>query len=110
MATKEDKNANAEYIRMADEIVDVPGGPNNNNYANVMLIVEQLCAQRRRWSGPLVMPRRKIYYLTWIGRPLKSSSLAPVSADASTWRRDWSTIIAQSAGVSCIGWNGDQLR
>jgi len=40
MATKEDMNANAEYIRMADEIVDVPGGPNNNNYANVMLIVE----------------------------------------------------------------------
>ncbi len=40
MATKEDMNANAEYIRMADEIVDVPGGPNNHNYANVMLIVE----------------------------------------------------------------------
>jgi len=40
MATKEDMNANAEYIRMGDEIVDVPGGPNNNNYANVMLIVE----------------------------------------------------------------------
>jgi acetyl-CoA carboxylase/biotin carboxylase 1 len=40
MATPEDMRANAEYIRMADEIVDVPGGSNNNNYANVMLIVE----------------------------------------------------------------------
>jgi acetyl-CoA carboxylase/biotin carboxylase 1 len=34
MATPEDLKANAEYIRMADEVVDVPGGSNNNNYAN----------------------------------------------------------------------------
>jgi acetyl-CoA carboxylase/biotin carboxylase 1 len=40
MATPEDLRANAEYIRMGDEIVDVPGGSNNNNYANVKLIVE----------------------------------------------------------------------
>ena len=35
MATPEDLKANAEYIRMATEVVDVPGGSNNNNYANV---------------------------------------------------------------------------
>lgn len=40
MATPEDLRANAEYIRLGDEIVDVPGGSNNNNYANVKLIVE----------------------------------------------------------------------
>lgn len=40
MATPEDLNANAEYIRMADEVVDVPGGTNNNNYANINLICE----------------------------------------------------------------------
>lgn len=34
MATPEDLRANAEYIRMADEVVDVPGGTNSNNYAN----------------------------------------------------------------------------
>lgn len=39
MATPEDMNANAEYIRMADEIVEVPNGTNNRNYANVVLIV-----------------------------------------------------------------------
>ena len=39
MATPEDLNANAEYIRMADEFVEVPGGTNNNNYANVKLII-----------------------------------------------------------------------
>lgn len=40
MATPEDLEGNAEYIRMADVYVAVPGGSNNNNYANVELIVE----------------------------------------------------------------------
>lgn len=38
--TPEDLKANAEYIKMADHYVPVPGGPNNNNYANVDLIVD----------------------------------------------------------------------
>jgi acetyl-CoA carboxylase/biotin carboxylase 1 len=29
-----------EYIRMADQMVEVPGGGNQNNYANVDLIVD----------------------------------------------------------------------
>ncbi len=40
MATPEDLAVNAEYIRMADQIEEVPGGSNVNNYANVDLIVE----------------------------------------------------------------------
>lgn len=40
MATPEDLAANADYIRMADHFVEVPGGSNNHNYANVDLIVE----------------------------------------------------------------------
>lgn len=39
MVTPEDLSANAEFIKMADIYVNVPGGPNNNNYANVDLIV-----------------------------------------------------------------------
>jgi acetyl-CoA carboxylase/biotin carboxylase 1 len=35
MATPEDLEANAAYIQLADELVNVPGGSNNNNYANV---------------------------------------------------------------------------
>jgi len=35
MATPEDLKVNADYIRMADRYVEVPGGSNNNNYANV---------------------------------------------------------------------------
>jgi acetyl-CoA carboxylase/biotin carboxylase 1 len=38
MATPEDMKADAEHIRMADQFVEVPGGKNTNNYANVQLI------------------------------------------------------------------------
>lgn len=40
MATTQDINANAEYIKMADHYVEVQGGPNYFNYANVDLIVD----------------------------------------------------------------------
>jgi len=40
MVTPEDLKANAEYIKMADHYVPVPGGTNNNNYANVERIVD----------------------------------------------------------------------
>ncbi len=39
MVTPEDLKANAEYIKMADQVCQVKGGSNNNNYANVDLIV-----------------------------------------------------------------------
>lgn len=55
MATPEDVRANAEYIRMADEVVDVPGGSNNNNYANVNLI----CEIAERLQVDAVMPRKQ---------------------------------------------------
>merc|ERR1719281_596520 len=38
MATRDDLNANAEFIRLADTYVEVPSGKNVNNYANVDLI------------------------------------------------------------------------
>lgn len=38
MATPEDMRIEAEHIRIADQFVEVAGGPNNNNYANVPLI------------------------------------------------------------------------
>jgi len=40
MVTPEDLKANAEFIRMADQYVPVTGGANNNNYANVELILD----------------------------------------------------------------------
>jgi len=53
MATPDDLQANADYIRMADHYVEVPGGTNNHNYANVELIVD--IAERMNvhavWAG-----------------------------------------------------------
>lgn len=40
MATPDDLRVNAEFIRMADQVEEVPGGTNDNNYANVNLIVD----------------------------------------------------------------------
>src|SRR5205807_232009 len=53
MATPEDIKANAAYIHLADEFVSVPGGTNNNNYANVMLITElaERCNAHAVWAG-----------------------------------------------------------
>lgn len=53
MATPEDLKANAEYIRMADNYVEVPGGSNNNNYANVDLIVDvaERTSVHAVWAG-----------------------------------------------------------
>lgn len=40
MATPEDLKMNAEYIRMADNFIEIPGGSSHNNYSNVDLIVD----------------------------------------------------------------------
>lgn len=52
MASPEDLQANAEFIRFGDEVVNVPGGSNNNNYANVTLI----CEIAERLQVDAVMP------------------------------------------------------
>ena len=49
MVTPEDLKANAEYIKLADYVVQVRGGPNNNNYANVDLILN--IAKRYKVEG-----------------------------------------------------------
>eukprot|EP00286_Rhodomonas_abbreviata_P020696 CAMPEP_0181292940 /NCGR_PEP_ID=MMETSP1101-20121128/2789_1 /TAXON_ID=46948 /ORGANISM="Rhodomonas abbreviata, Strain Caron Lab Isolate" /LENGTH=2575 /DNA_ID=CAMNT_0023397473 /DNA_START=176 /DNA_END=7903 /DNA_ORIENTATION=- len=109
MVTPEDLAANAEYIRLADEIVEVPGGTNNNNYANVDLIVD--IAQRKKvdavWAGwghasenpslpgRLAKDKRKI---TFLG--------PGAVAMYALGDKIGSSIIAQSAGVPCIEWSG----
>ena len=40
MCTPEDLNVNAEYIRLADQYIQIPGGSSNFNYSNVDLIVD----------------------------------------------------------------------
>ena len=40
IVTPEDLEANAEFVRLADQYVLAPGGANHNNYANCELIAE----------------------------------------------------------------------
>lgn len=109
MATPEDLKINAEYIRMADRYVEVPGGTNNNNYANVDLIVD--------------IAERTGVHAVWAGwghaseNPRLPESLAaskskvifigpPGSAMRSLGDKISSTIVAQSANVPTMAWSG----
>ena len=53
MVTPEDLKANADYIKIADFVCKVKGGSNNNNYANVDLIVSLAKQQKVEavWAG-----------------------------------------------------------
>ena len=111
MSTPDDLKANAEYIRMADEVIDVPGGTNNHNYANVKLIVQiaESCGADAVWAGwghasenPHLPESLHAKGITFIGPPA-----APMRALGD---KIGSTIIAQSAGVPTIPWNGAALR
>ena len=61
MVTPEDLKANAEYIKLADYVVQVRGGPNNNNYANVDLILN--IAKRYKVEGKCTAMRVFIDFL-----------------------------------------------
>ena len=112
MTTAEDIKANAEYIRMADEFVEVPGGANNNNYANVQRIVETAEAVQADavWAGwghasenPLLpetlSKTGKIVFIGPDGRAMRALG-----------DKIGSTLIAQSAGVPTISWNAENVN
>ena len=111
MATPEDINSNAEYIRMADEVVKVPGEGNNYNYANVPLIVNVALSTKcdAVWPGwghaseyPSLPRALKENKIIWLGP----------DADAMYASGDkiCSTLIAQTANVPTIPWSGDMIR
>ncbi|GJE90324.1 acetyl CoA carboxylase [Phanerochaete sordida] len=107
MATPEDLKVNAEYIRMADRYVEVPGGTNNNNYANVDLIVDvaERAGVHAVWAGwghasenprlPETLAANKIVFIG-----------PPGSAMRSLGDKISSTIVAQSADVPTMAWSG----
>ncbi|KAJ3240403.1 acetyl-coenzyme-A carboxylase [Chytriomyces hyalinus] len=107
MATPEDLKVNAEYIRMADQYVEVPGGTANNNYANVDLIVD--IAQRTQvhavyvgWGfaseNPILADKLTAINIVFMG--------PPASAMRSLGDKIASTIVAQHAQVPCVDWSG----
>jgi acetyl-CoA carboxylase / biotin carboxylase 1 len=110
MATPEDLRSNAEYIRMADECIEVPGGANNNNYANVQLIVRlaQQSGADAVWPGwghasenPVLPDTLSKMNIAFIGPESLPMNLLGDKIG--------STIIAQSAKCPTISWNGDGL-
>ncbi|KAI8084162.1 acetyl-CoA carboxylase [Gilbertella persicaria] len=107
MATPEDLKANAEYIRMADNYVEVPGGTNNNNYANVELIVDVAertgvhaghASENPRLPEMLAKSKHKCLFIG-----------PPASAMRSLGDKISSTIVAQHAQVPTMGWSGDNI-
>uniref|UniRef100_H3DEN7 acetyl-CoA carboxylase n=1 Tax=Tetraodon nigroviridis TaxID=99883 RepID=H3DEN7_TETNG len=111
MVTPEDLKANAEYIKMADHYVPVPGGPNNNNYANVELIVDiaKRIPVQAVWAGwghasenpklPELLDKAGISFLG----PSSKAMWALGDKVASS-------IVAQSAGIPTLPWSGSSLR
>ncbi|KAG7480864.1 hypothetical protein MATL_G00060810 [Megalops atlanticus] len=111
MVTPEDLKANAEYIKMADHYVPVPGGPNNNNYANVELIVDiaKRIPVQAVWAGwghasenpklPELLQKAGICFLG----PSSKAMWALGDKVASS-------IVAQSADIPILPWSGTGLR
>ncbi|KAH0562652.1 acetyl-coenzyme-A carboxylase [Trichoglossum hirsutum] len=116
MATPEDLQANADYIRMADQYVEVPGGTNNNNYANVELIVDiaERMGVHAVWAGWGHASENPRLPESLAASPKKIVFIGPPgSAMRSLGDKISSTIVAQHANVPCIPWSGtgvDQVR
>uniref|UniRef100_A0A672JIW7 acetyl-CoA carboxylase n=1 Tax=Salarias fasciatus TaxID=181472 RepID=A0A672JIW7_SALFA len=111
MVTPEDLKANAEYIKMADHYVPVPGGTNNNNYANVELIVDiaKRIPVQAVWAGwghasenpklPELLDKAGISFMG----PSSKAMWALGDKVASS-------IVAQSADIPTLPWSGSGLR
>lgn len=107
MATPQDIKANAEYIRLADSFVEVPGGSNANNYANVEVISriakEQGCDAV--WPGwghasekpalPATLAKMGIQFI---------GPTAPVMSVLGD--KIGANLLAQTADVPSIPWSG----
>ncbi|XP_009758450.1 acetyl-CoA carboxylase 1-like [Nicotiana sylvestris] len=111
MATSEDMRINAEHIRIADQFVEVPGGTNNNNYANVQLIVEmaEMTHVDAVWPGwghasenPELPDALNAKGIIFLGPPATSM--------AALGDKIGSSLIAQAAEVPTLPWSGSNVK
>ncbi|KAK4428493.1 Acetyl-CoA carboxylase 1 [Sesamum alatum] len=111
MATPEDMRINAEHIRIADQFVEVPGGTNNNNYANVQLIVEMAEITRvdAVWPGwghasenPELPDALSAKGIVFLGPPAASMG--------ALGDKIGSSLIAQAADVPTLPWSGSHVK
>ena len=110
MVTPEDLKANADYIKIADFVCKVKGGSNNNNYANVDLIVSVAKQHKVEavWAGwghasenpklPAALSKAGIMFM---GPSEKAMWLLGDKIASS--------IVAQTAGVPTLPWSGSDL-
>ncbi|XP_061154933.1 acetyl-CoA carboxylase 1 isoform X2 [Syngnathus typhle] len=110
MVTPEDLKANAEYIKIADHYVPVPGGTNNNNYANVELILDiaKRIPVQAVWAGwghasenpklPELLHKNGIAFMG-----------PPSQAMWALGDKIASSIVAQTAGIPTLPWSGAGL-
>jgi len=113
MATPEDMMADAEHIRLADQFIEVPGGRNVNNYANVQLIVS--LALRARvdavWPGWGHASEKPELPELLLNTPMDIRFIGPDQyAMAALGDKIGSSILAQSAGVPTLSWSGDGVE
>ncbi|CAM4660645.1 unnamed protein product [Lepidochelys olivacea] len=110
MVTPEDLKANAEYIKMADHYVPVPGGANNNNYANVELIVDisKRIPVQAVWAGwghasenPKLPELLQKHGVAFLGPP--SEAMWALGDKVA------STIVAQTVQIPTLPWSGSGL-
>ncbi|CAN7994541.1 unnamed protein product, partial [Ixodes pacificus] len=105
------RDGRAEYIKLADHCVPVPGGSNNHNYANVDLILDiaKRVGAQAVWAGwghasenpklPELLTKNRIAF---IGPPEKAMwALGDKIA---------SSIVAQTANVPTLPWSGSGLK
>ncbi|KAA8522505.1 hypothetical protein F0562_013134 [Nyssa sinensis] len=111
MATPEDIRINAEHIRIADKFVEVPGGTNNNNYANVRLIVEmaEITHVDAVWPGwghasenPELPDALNAKGIIFLGPPATSMG--------ALGDKIGSSLIAQAAEVPTLAWSGSHVK
>ena len=111
MASNDDNKMNAEFIKIADQHVKVIGGGNADNYANVHLIIQiakqyNVCAVWPGWGhaseNPLLPERLEKEGILFIG--------PDAIAMSALGDKIGSMILAQSAGVPCIPWNGQDIK
>ncbi|XP_012233203.1 acetyl-CoA carboxylase isoform X2 [Linepithema humile] len=111
MVTPEDLKANAEYIKMADQYVPVSGGTNNNNYANVELIVDiairtQVHAVWAGWGHASENPK--------LPELLHKNNICFIGpSEKAMWAlgdKIASSIVAQTADVPTLPWSGSELK
>lgn len=111
MVTPEDMKANAEYIKLADYTASVPGGTNNNNFANVECILD--------------IAKRFSVHAVWAGwghasenpKLPKLLDQAGIQFMGPSEQAMWllgdkvaSSIVAQTTNVPTLPWSGSKLK